>query len=682
MRWMPSNCIISLTALALCAVVPASASVKPNQPLKFSFVPPSQSTHVCITGNCSTPHVSTASGCDAAPFGGVSPELGQQLFNDDFDYRTSLTPNFNRQWHGLNLQYDAPQVSVVPSDIYSAQYTWPGETGSGTTWGAEPRIRTDLFGTDAGSNGSAFSMPAPNLDSLNFSSSAGLDLRGIPATVREVIIGEDTFYSLTFDVALVGRVTALLAPLNVFGMQTNWCRVVLAPSDPNYVRDGRHNGNSWGARLDDQWAIKRVGFTADDFSAWNKLSEDAAPVIVAVIDTGLDWHHPDIAAENVWRNEDEDPNNGIDDDNNGYIDDVVGWNFMDGSNKPWDFDGHGTIVAGIIGAAQDNNEGIAGINPNVQIMVLKAINNFGKTRASYIAEAIVYAVDNGARVINLSVGGEHNSAMEQAALAFARENGVVVVAASGNDGVELADFGPGGDDNVLTVGATHVDDRAAAFSNYGEAIDLVAPGVDVLSLRARGTDASVRPDVDDTYTFGDYFVGDDGRYYRASGTSFSTPIVAGVASLVIGQHPEYSAEDVEKILLQTAEDVELPGRDPYGGAGMVDAAAALSVTPDFYITAEISSAEIVETETGKWVHVNGTIDASEFKRAWMQIGPGENPGQWLFYGQKRKYPIENGLLGRIQLARFTGHDLWQVVINVEHENGVVRSASFPFRIQQ
>ena len=475
-----------------------------------------------------------------------------------------------------------------------------------------------------------------------------------------------------------------LESLNAAGFndyQPNPCRVVLVPMDPNYRRTGRHGGNSWGEKLDDQWAIKRVGFTDDESSAWNLAGDAAAPVIIAVVDTGLDWHHADIDDRSIWRNAGEIPDNEIDDDNNGYVDDIIGWDFVENHNRPWDFDGHGTVVTGII-AAQHNDIGIAGVNPGAKIMVLKGVNNFGTTRASWLAEAIVYAVDNGARIINLSVGGDTANQMEQAALEYAREKGALIIAASGNAGIELGEFGPGGDDNVLTVGATHVDDRAAAFSNYGEKVDLVAPGVDVLSLRARFTDANFRPGRQTTgeYSPGDNYVGDDSRYLRVSGTSFSTPIVAGVASLVLAKNPQLTGAEVEQILLRTASDVDFPGKDRYTGHGMVDARAALGVDPGFHVTAEISNVALVPADAPQFASVRGTIDASRFKRAWVQIGPGENPGGWRFVGQKRKFPIRNGEIATIPINQFVGADLWQVVVNVEDANGVLKRAVFPIEV--
>ncbi len=216
-------------------------------------------------------------------------------------------------------------------------------------------------------------------------------------------------------------------------------------------------------------------------------------------------------------------------------------------------------------------------------------------------------------------------------------------------------------------------------------MDLVAPGVDVLSLRARFTDANYRPasteEGGDEYVIGTRFVGDDNRYLLASGTSFSTPIVAGVASLIIGKSPDLRGEDVRRILEQTATDVDLAGNDKFTGHGMVNAQAALTVDPDFSVTAEITSVEKYPAEGPQFARVKGTIDASTFKRAWVQIGPGENPGGWRYVGQKHKFPVKNGTLATIPLARFDGYDEWTIVVNVEHKNGVVKRASYPFKLR-
>ena len=194
---------------------------------------------------------------------------------------------------------------------------------------------------------------------------------------------------------------------------------MLEPPDNHYFV----NQGSWGQDYPDQWALKRIGLDSTPNSAWRLVKRDAEPVVVAVVDTGLDWNHQDIDWDNLWHNPKEIPGNGIDDDHNGYVDDVIGWDFFDNDNKPWDYDGHGTMIAGIIAASWKDKDGMAGVNPLARIMVVKAINNFGHSRASYLSQAIAYAVDNGARVINLSVGGKDVTKVEQAAIDYAYAKG-------------------------------------------------------------------------------------------------------------------------------------------------------------------------------------------------------------------------------------------------------------------
>jgi subtilisin family serine protease len=221
---------------------------------------------------------------------------------------------------------------------------------------------------------------------------------------------------------------------------------MLSPPDNHYFT----SQGSWGQKYPDQWALQRIGFDASPNSAWRLVKQNAQPVVVAVIDTGLDWNHRNIDPENIWRNPKETAGNGVDDDKNGYVDDVIGWDFFDRDGKPWDFDGHGTFVSGLIAGSWKDKSGIAGINPFARLMILKAVNNFGHSRASYVAEAIAYAADNGARVINLSLGGKEPTKVAQAAIDYAYSKGVVIVVAAGNEGADISKFGITGSDKVLT----------------------------------------------------------------------------------------------------------------------------------------------------------------------------------------------------------------------------------------
>jgi subtilisin family serine protease len=217
--------------------------------------------------------------------------------------------------------------------------------------------------------------------------------------------------------------------------------------------------------------------------AWD-VSTGSDSVIVAVIDTGVDYNHPDLKA-NIWQNLDEIDGNGIDDDANGYIDDVVGWDFWDNDNNPMDFDSHGTHIAGIIGAVGNNGVGVAGIMWNVKLMPIRSLDTIGLGTTLTILEGINYAVANGAKVINLSFGGNPGEGGDdvalKTALADAGTAGVLAVIASGNeenDNDLLPVYPASFDlDNIISVAASAMDDTLSYFSNYGAAsVDIAAPG--------------------------------------------------------------------------------------------------------------------------------------------------------------------------------------------------------------
>ena len=493
------------------------------------------------------------------------------------------------------------------------------------------------------------------------------------------VIGNTPFITLTFPETAAPVVNPVLQTLNTMDwliIEENWCRTKQAPNDPSFVQTAsRGKSGSWGQPYDDQWAIKRVGLTADDDSAWNQMGTSPESVVVAVIDTGLDWNHLDISWDNIWKNGAEIPNNQLDDDGNGYVDDVIGWDFMRANNLPWDYDGHGTIVAGIISATQNNDVGIAGINPYSKLMVLKALNAFGNTRASYIAESIVYAVENGARLVNISVGGEKLSRIERAAVDYAIANGVLIIAAAGNEGQDLEDYGPAGLEGVLTVAATDLQDSRTVFSNWGEQVDIAAPGIDVLSLRARRTDTMLDiPDVE--YVRSANYVGDDKRYYRVSGTSFAAPIVTGIASLVLSKQPDLDYEELHRIITQSADDADVPGKDQFTGYGIVNAAAALSLDRNYYIDSLISGATVVQQDGAVLLSVSGTADANDFERAWIEIGAGKEPTEWKRVATDISAAVVDGELANIPAAEFAGSSDWVLRLITEHSDGSHREAWF------
>jgi subtilisin family serine protease len=489
----------------------------------------------------------------------------------------------------------------------------------------------------------------------------------------------------------VARGTALMLtltyPKNAETQVNNWVeqRDDVIYSEPNYCRDKQADDpyyiskGSWKQKYDDQWAIKRVGLTTTSDSAWSQLKQPK-PVVVAIIDTGLDWNHQDISWDQIWKNPKEVANNKIDDDKNGYVDDVIGWNFIGKNNLPWDDDGHGTFVAGVIAATKGNGIGISGINPYAQIMVLKALNAFGHTRASYLAEAILYAADNGARIINISVGGKKLTRTEQMAIDHAHKKGANLIIAAGNEAVDIADFGPAGNDHVIAVAASDLTDKPANYSNWGAGIDITAPGNDILSLRARSTDL-MRDIPEVKYIAGESYVGADKRYYRASGTSFAAPIVAGVASLILTVHPNVTNEQVERMLLQSSKDINVPGNDQLTGYGLLNAGAALKSDPNFFISAEISGVSVVSEGSTQSLQVTGIADADQIKRYWLEIGSGENPTQWKRVAKEGSQPVKRNVLGVIPASEFQGSPSWIIKLVIEHQNGKSREARFDLKLE-
>jgi subtilisin family serine protease len=278
---------------------------------------------------------------------------------------------------------------------------------------------------------------------------------------------------------------------------------------------------------------------------------------VAVVDTGVEYKHPDLAA-NIWTNP-NDPVNGKDDDGDGFVDDVHGADFINGDADPNDDSGHGTHVAGIIGARGDNAIGTVGVNWNVRIMALKFLDQNGDGNTADAAQAIAYAVDHGAKVINASWGGTAFSQTLYQAVANASDSGVLFVSAAGNDGAngDIAPDYPAGFNlpNVISVAATDRNDRLLDFSNYGRrTVQLGAPGDEI--------DSTVPPSVDAS------------GYTEFSGTSMAAPFVSGAAALYLSRWPDSSVGLVREALLRTTVPVpSLAGKTSTGGR--LDVARAL-----------------------------------------------------------------------------------------------------------
>ncbi|MCK9372360.1 MAG: S8 family serine peptidase [Sulfuricurvum sp.] len=314
------------------------------------------------------------------------------------------------------------------------------------------------------------------------------------------------------------------------------------------------------ANISQQWHLDRdfdtSGNTTVDINvstAWDTTQGDAG-IIVAVIDTGIDTTHPDLRNQ-LWHNNGEGAiADGTDNDGNGYVDDFIGYDFVNQDNNPTDddIDGHGTHVCGLIAAEGNNGIGTCGVTWKTSLMALKILNANGEGTTAGEVEAIRYAVINGARVINMSLGGacgDSPSVAEYEAIRYARDKGVLVVIAAGNETCnnDLTPTYPAGHplDNIISVGAINRTGNSAWFSNYGaQSVHLSAPGEDIFSTLPLTK----------------------GGYGSMSGTSMATPIVTGSAALTLANNPDITYKQLrEKLMGSTTPSASLSGRNTMGG---------------------------------------------------------------------------------------------------------------------
>jgi len=334
-------------------------------------------------------------------------------------------------------------------------------------------------------------------------------------------------------------------------------------AEPNYYRYVLRTPDD--SRFDELWGLHNTGQDVNGTSgmpdadldapaAWDTTTGSSS-VIIAVIDSGADYNHPDLS-DNVWTNGGEiNDGNGIDDDSNGYIDDSKGWDFENNDNDPSDPDGHGTHVAGIIAAKGNNATGVTGVSWNSKIMLLKFTNAFGVGTTANEIRAIEYATAKGASIINLSVGGSAFSSSEKAAI---DASSAVVVCSAGNDGLDNDDTpvypASYNSDNIISVAATDQDDDLAGLSNFGSvSVDVAAPGVNILSLKPGAA-----------YQFG-------------SGTSMAAAFVSGIAALLKSKNSSWSNLNI-KTAITGSVDVKPSLSGKVLTKGRVNAAGALQVT--------------------------------------------------------------------------------------------------------
>lgn len=286
-----------------------------------------------------------------------------------------------------------------------------------------------------------------------------------------------------------------------------------------------------------QWYLDKIGME----DAW-VLAGERDDVIVAIIDTGVDLDHEDLSGQ-FWVNANEISGNGIDDDGNGFIDDMHGWDFQSNDNYPDDEDdyniGHGTIAAGVIAAGSNNGFGIEGMSPNVKIMAIRAFSRTGTSSVKIMAEAIDYAVANGAQIINASWGGSATGLDAKPctdALMRAQRKGVIFVNAAGNynTNTDVDAWFPGDADfdNIIVVAASTKDDKKWVGSNYGKrSVDIAAPGTEIFTT----------------------LMGN--RYDFVTGTSIAAPVVSGLIALMKSVDKTLDGARAKAILQNTGAPV-------------------------------------------------------------------------------------------------------------------------------
>ncbi len=323
-------------------------------------------------------------------------------------------------------------------------------------------------------------------------------------------------------------------------------RALYIPNDPFY---------------DSQWGPQQI----DADRAWD-IEKGDKNITIAIVDTGVDYNHEDLLSN--------------------YI--VGGYDWVNDDTDPMDDNGHGTHCAGIVAATMDNGRGIAGI-AQVNIIAEKVLNSTGWGEDWDLAQAITHAADSNVDIISMSLGGDDAQIVEDACQ-YAWDNGCLLVAASGNEYAPLISH-PAAYDTVIAVGATDPSDQHCAFSNWGPELELVSPGINILSSYPSN------------------------QYISASGTSTAAPHVAGAAALVWSMHQNFTNQDVRDRLDQTAKDLGLPGRDEYYGYGRVDTLQAINQPPTVSVLSpnggEVLNGTITLAATAD--DSDGSIDNLEFQ---------------------------------------------------------------------
>lgn len=369
-----------------------------------------------------------------------------------------------------------------------------------------------------------------------------------------------------------------------------------------------------------QWGLAKINAP----QAWD-VTEGEDSIIVCIIDTGIDYLHPDLTASIFINNAEtgvdalgrDKRSNGIDDDLNGFVDDWRGFDFTDRQGFPFDSTGgdylywdnnpmdengfsHGTAVAGIIAATKNNSIGIAGVSPKVKILNLRAFDPAGYGEEDDVAAAIIYAVNNGAKVINMSFGDNSFSLVLRDVIRYAYSKGVILVGSSGNSSSSNPHY-PSGYQEVISVGNSMENDAVASSSNYGSTLDLVAPGTGIIT--------TVR----------------NNRYGSFSGTSAAAPFVSAAAAL-LKSVSNFSNEEVKQILKSTCDEIGATGWDLKSGAGRLNLHRAVTVLAPSIIKFDYPYQDFATSADS--LKISATILSPYFKSYSLMYGIGLNPQTW------------------------------------------------------
>ena len=344
-------------------------------------------------------------------------------------------------------------------------------------------------------------------------------------------------------------------------------------AEPEYLFHTQYTPNDPALAEGKLWGIPAI----DAHAAWDVSQGEG--VIVAVIDSGVDLLHPDLQG-NLWRNTQEIAGDGIDNDGNGYVDDVHGYDFVSSEGDPSDRNGHGSHVAGTIAAVGDDSAGMVGVAFKAKIMALQGLSEFGSGGHAGLAEAIAYAVDNGATIINNSWGGTAGTSIIRDAIQYAHDNDVLVLNAAGNSSYEAGRYYPAAYELGMTVASSNQQRNPSYFTNFGTPIDISAPGGgrgsgEVYSYQIFSA-APANSFLERVKGAKSYTDERGATFLAISGTSMATPHAAGVAALLRSLHPDWTVEEVRQAMRQGTNDLGEPGFDKMHGHGDVNASSVVA----------------------------------------------------------------------------------------------------------